>query len=45
MWENLTVESQLGYLQRAKYLIQYNYVEEQDEENLAKTIYEKEITP
>ena len=40
-WEDLSQENQIRYLQKAKYLIEYNYTSG-DIEEIAKKIYEKE---
>lgn len=40
-WEDLTFVKQEPYLQKAKYLIEYNYVSG-DIEELAKQMYEKD---
>lgn len=42
-FENLSIEDQKKYLQKAEYLIQYNYVSEQDSYELARKIYEKNV--
>jgi len=40
-WESLSRQTQDEYLSRARYLIDYNYVSENDIEALAKRIHKK----
>ena len=42
-FENLSLEEQKKYLQKADYLIQYKYVSEKNTYELAKRIYEKSV--
>lgn len=41
LFENLTDEDKFYYLQKAKYLIEYNYIMHRDIEELAIEIYSK----
>ena len=41
-WEDLNPEIQKRYLQKASYLIEYGYMQEEDVESLAIKIYLKE---
>lgn len=41
LFEELNKEEQLLYLQKADYLIQYHYVEDESRESLAVKIYSK----
>lgn len=40
-WDNLSSEDKNTYLQKARYLIEYGYMIEQDIEELAIKIYSK----
>jgi len=41
-WENLSPEDQKTYLHRARYLLYWGYLGGEDDESLAKIIYDKE---
>lgn len=44
-WDHLDLEDQLPWLSKARYLIDRGYLPDQDEERLAKMMYERRGNP